>query len=53
MAMTMKVYEVNRYGGIRVLRPEGEVTPLKAVEKSSAYPSCQCPRCAPRRGQES
>lgn len=46
MAMTMKVYEVNRDGGIRVLRPEAEVVPLETAEPSSVYPACQCDKCA-------
>ncbi|MFF9689001.1 hypothetical protein [Streptomyces sp. NPDC014623] len=45
MAMTMKVYEVNRDGGIRVIRPEAEVLPLKTPEARHAYPACQCDQC--------
>jgi hypothetical protein len=45
MAMTIKVYEVNREGVTRVVRPEAEVTPLKTVDQSSAYPACECKRC--------
>jgi len=43
--MTMKVYEVNRYGSVRVVRPEAEVVPLKTAEPPSVYPACQCDRC--------
>jgi len=46
--MTMKVYEVNRDGGIRVLRPEAEVVPLKTAEPSPLYPPCTCKRCKER-----
>ncbi|MFJ8754409.1 hypothetical protein ACIREO_34545 [Streptomyces sp. NPDC102441] len=46
MAMTMKVYEVNRDGGIRVLQPEAEVVPLERPEASDRFPACQCARCA-------
>ncbi|WP_203185937.1 hypothetical protein [Streptomyces pratensis] len=45
MAMTLKVYEVNRDGGIRVVREEAEVVPVAASEPSSAYPACKCRRC--------
>ncbi|MER5631252.1 hypothetical protein [Streptomyces nitrosporeus] len=45
MAMTIKVYEVDRYGGTRVMREEAEVAPLAEVEQSSRFPVCQCPRC--------
>lgn len=45
MAMTMKVYEVNRDGDVRVVRPEAEIDPLTTPEQSSAYPECQCQRC--------
>lgn len=48
MTMTMKVYEVNRDGGIRVLRPEGEVPPLKEPEASSVFPACRCGQCKRR-----
>ncbi|MFB6987796.1 MULTISPECIES: hypothetical protein [unclassified Streptomyces] len=45
MAMTIKVYEVNREGTVRVVRPEAEVAPLKTVDQSSAYPDCECDQC--------
>lgn len=45
MTMTIKVYEVNREGTVRVVRPEAEVTPLKTVDQTSAYPACECDRC--------
>lgn len=45
MGMTIKVYEVNREGTVRVVRPEAEVVPLKTVDQSSAFPACQCDEC--------
>ncbi|MFD6275850.1 hypothetical protein ACFWFI_09785 [Streptomyces sp. NPDC060209] len=46
MAMTMKVYEVDRYGQtVRVVQPETEVTPLTEVDPSSVFPACQCQQC--------
>ncbi|MER8086629.1 hypothetical protein ABTZ57_16200 [Streptomyces sp. NPDC094048] len=45
MAMTIKVYEVDRNGRTRVIRPEAEVTPLKTVDQSAAYPVCECDQC--------
>lgn len=45
--MTIKVYEVNRWGSVRVLREEAEVVPLAAVEATSTLPPCECPRCTP------
>ncbi|WP_222723391.1 hypothetical protein [Streptomyces sp. wa22] len=48
MAMTMKVYEVNRDGGIRVLQPEAEVIPLERPETTDRFPACECPRCKGR-----
>lgn len=45
MAMTMKVYEVNRNGGIRVLQPEAEVVPLEIAEPSCVFPPCKCVQC--------
>ncbi|MFD7429079.1 hypothetical protein [Streptomyces sp. NPDC059814] len=48
MAMTIKVYEVNRAGTtVRVLRPETEVVPLKTVDRRAAFPDCECPRHRP------
>ncbi|MFE4689336.1 hypothetical protein ACFRH6_04680 [Streptomyces sp. NPDC056749] len=44
--MTIKVYEVNRDGGIRVVREEAEVVPLGQPALSSVLPDCACPRCA-------
>ncbi|NYE40674.1 hypothetical protein HEB29_001685 [Streptomyces fulvorobeus] len=43
--MTIKVYEVDRYGGTRIVRPEAEVVPLETAEPSSAYPACKCDEC--------
>ncbi|MER6103634.1 hypothetical protein ABT115_15250 [Streptomyces sp. NPDC001832] len=43
--MTIKVYEVNREGTVRIVRPEAEVTPLKTVDQSSAFPACECNQC--------
>jgi hypothetical protein len=45
MPMTIKVYEVDRYGRTRIVRPAAEVTPAKTVESRTAYPACECPRC--------
>ncbi|WP_406386952.1 hypothetical protein [Streptomyces sp. NBC_01618] len=45
MTMTIKVYEVDRYGRTRVVRPEAEVVPLKTVDQSSAFPACECDQC--------
>lgn len=45
--MTIKVYEVNRAGITRVLRPETEVEPLATVDPSAAFPDCECPRHRP------
>lgn len=45
--MTLKVYEVDRYGNtVRVVRPEAEVVPVEVVEPKFAFPACQCGRCA-------
>lgn len=43
--MTVKVYEVNRDGGIRVLQTKAEVVPLERPEASDRFPACQCERC--------
>ncbi|MFC9248061.1 hypothetical protein ACFT7S_29775 [Streptomyces sp. NPDC057136] len=43
--MTIKVYEVNREGSVRVVRPEAEVVPAKTVDQRAAYPACQCDQC--------
>lgn len=48
MAMTLKVYEVNRNGGIRVVREKVKVDPLPHTEPTSAYPACTCPKCEGR-----
>lgn len=42
--MTLKVYEVNRVGTIKLLRPTTVVEPAVTVEPSAAFPDCQCPR---------
>ncbi|MBT2380682.1 hypothetical protein J7E90_26065 [Streptomyces sp. ISL-111] len=46
MTMTIKVYEVDREGGTRVIRPEAEVAPLDRPEYAPEYPACKCPTCA-------
>ncbi|MEU8704220.1 hypothetical protein [Streptomyces sp. NPDC048565] len=46
MAMTLKVYAVDRDGNRHVVRPEIEVAPLAHVEPVSAWAACKCPRCA-------
>ncbi len=46
MTMTLKVYEVDRYGRTtRVLRPKAPVKPLKTVPVREDYPACRCSRC--------
>ncbi|MDQ0795560.1 hypothetical protein [Streptomyces sp. B1I3] len=46
MAMTMKVYEVDRYGNtVRVVQPETEVVPLERPESTDRYPACECAQC--------
>lgn len=50
--MTIKVYEVNRDGGIRVVREEAEVVPIATAEATSVLPPCECRRCAPARTAE-
>lgn len=47
MAMTIKVYEVDRQGLTRVLRPQAEVVPVERVDRSAAFPECECPRHRP------
>jgi hypothetical protein len=49
--MTLKVYEVNRAGITRVLRPAAPVVPATTADPSAAYPDCKCPRH--RAGDES
>lgn len=44
--MTLKVYEVNRTGTVRVLREETEVTPFEKPEASHDFPACECATCA-------
>ncbi|MFJ8251183.1 hypothetical protein [Streptomyces sp. NPDC094466] len=46
MPMTLKVYEVNRTGTVRVLREATEVTPFEKPEVSHDFPACECPTCA-------
>lgn len=46
--MTIKVYELDGKGDVRVLRPEAPVVPLTTVEPLTAYPPCQCLRCSLR-----
>ncbi|MFJ9395467.1 hypothetical protein ACIRQT_11385 [Streptomyces californicus] len=45
MPMTIKVYEVDREGRTRVLRPEAEVVPLDEPEYTHQFPACECPQC--------
>lgn len=45
MAMTMKVYEVDREGHTRIVREETEVVPLEQPEASHQFPACECPEC--------
>ncbi|MFD8802734.1 hypothetical protein [Streptomyces atroolivaceus] len=45
MPMRMKVYKVDRDGGIRVVHEESEVVPLKRPEERHAYPACECDLC--------
>ncbi len=45
MTMTLGVYEVNQAGTtVRVLRPTAEVEPATTVDRTAAYPDCECPR---------
>lgn len=44
--MTIAVYEVDRYGRTRIIRPKTEVVPLKDLPLSSKYPPCKCDRCS-------
>ncbi|MGW7589531.1 hypothetical protein [Streptomyces rubiginosohelvolus] len=46
MAMTLKVYEVNRTGTVRVLREEAEVIAFERPEVSNEFPACECLTCA-------
>lgn len=45
MSMTLKVYEVDRYGRTRIVRPKTEVTPVDFIPVCQAYPVCRCRRC--------
>ncbi|MFH9393537.1 hypothetical protein [Streptomyces sp. NPDC017413] len=45
MTMTIKVYEVDREGRARVLRPEAEVIPLEEPEFSNEFAACECRLC--------
>ncbi|MFI9624521.1 hypothetical protein [Streptomyces sp. NPDC052042] len=50
MPMTIKVYEVDRYGRTtRTVRPKAEVVPLKDPPDTDAYPACECDQCSTRR----
>ncbi|MFB7913587.1 hypothetical protein [Streptomyces sp. NPDC056061] len=42
MTMVIKVYEVDRYGRTRVVRPKAEVVPAETVEPSTEFPACRC-----------
>ncbi|ARF62481.1 hypothetical protein B1H20_14525 [Streptomyces violaceoruber] len=44
--MTLKVYEVNRAGAVRVLRKKSAVVPLDEPEYTHQFPACECPICA-------
>jgi hypothetical protein len=48
MSMTLKVYEVDRYGRTRIVRQKFEVVPLKESPQRSAYPACKCDQCKGR-----
>ena len=48
MPMTIKVYQVDRNGVTRVVRPAAEVVPVKTVEPRAAFPDCECDRCKPK-----
>lgn len=43
--MTIKVYEVDRYGLTRVVKPTTEVPPADSIPTSHALPPCQCAQC--------
>lgn len=43
--MTIKVYEVNRDGVTREIRPQSAVVPLEQPEATHQYPACECPEC--------
>ncbi|MFD4861315.1 hypothetical protein [Streptomyces atratus] len=45
MTMTIKVYEVDRYGQTRIRRPTTEIAPVEVVEENFVCPPCQCPKC--------
>nr|WP_124717506.1 hypothetical protein [Streptomyces sp. ADI95-17] len=45
MGMTITVYEVDRHGQTRVIRPTTQVVPLKDPPRTSRYPPCECDRC--------
>jgi len=45
MTMTIKVYEVDRYGRTRVIRPKVEVAPVEELPTPDNFPDCQCDRC--------
>ena len=53
MPMTIKVYEVDRHGRTRIIRPTTEVTPLKGPPRTLAYPACACDRCGKNTPRES
>ncbi|MFK0143948.1 hypothetical protein ACIQUZ_02555 [Streptomyces griseus] len=46
MAMTLKMYEVNRTGTVCVLREEAEVIPFEKPEALDELPACEYPACA-------
>ncbi|MEU8765400.1 hypothetical protein AB0C94_00465 [Streptomyces griseus] len=46
MAMTLKMYEVNRTGTVCVLREEAEVLPVENPEALDEWPACEYPACA-------
>lgn len=43
--MTIKVYEVDRWGSARVLREKAEVVPIERPESTDRFPACECAQC--------
>lgn len=42
--MTIRVYQVDRYGTITADRGKVLVPPAQELEASTAFPPCECPR---------
>lgn len=42
--MTIRVYQVDRYGTVTADRGKVLVPPVKELAQSSAFPPCRCPR---------